>query len=99
MRDDAPRSTALVRGRLACALAGEFDVALDAMVAATRVDTRDRAVTTVTRPCRSWPPSRADEFDRLVIAALTRLPGAAHGVAISMGRTYEITWAGVRVPA
>ena len=100
MRNEAPRSSNRVRARLVVGLGTDlWEQVGDRIEIWTRVDGRDRAVTTITRPCAGWPDRARNDFDRRMIATLGALPGSDKSVTITMGRTYEITWDGVCVPA
>lgn len=102
LSDQAPLSSTRVRLKVLRELPEDRAWHVDRMNFTTSIrhlaDGERRAVTVVTRPCAGWPEKSRDAFDRAVMKALNDLPGAAGSVTITMGRTYETEWDGVRAP-
>lgn len=95
-KDQAPRSSALVRARLARIESLDYRDLL-AITVTTTVDYQEQAYTTVSRPLLRRLEDQSG-LDKRILVVLRSLPGAAKTVTITMGREYNVTWNGVRAP-
>lgn len=95
MSDEAPESTKYLRKALGWhrELA---DIDLDRIEITTKVDSKRRAVSTLTRPVVHFTEQHM--VDKAFADAFGELPGFADSYAITMGRTFEVEWDGVRAP-
>lgn len=74
----------------------DLDVA-ERLTVITETDAHYNAVTTVGRPVRRTVQQQNDS-DQIIMTTLQKLHGAK-SVVTTMGRTYTVTWDGIRRPA
>lgn len=97
MIDAAPISSGHVRAHLVRNTSMNERVVFPLAIVTT-VDRDDKAESVVQRPQSQWIDLQ-QQWDTEIQEALRKLPGQTGNLIMTMGRTFTVTWDGIRLPA